>query len=367
MGKGGSGAATGGDMMSAFASMQAAQEQYALGMQQLDWAKGVYNDQKPYMQQEAQNQIDAQTQSNNFAQQQQQFYTNTYQPMEQQFAQTAQNWDTNAREQQNAGAAEATTSSQFDQARTAAQSQLESFGVDPSSTRYAALDVGSRAQQAAASASAGNTAIQNTKMQGLALQSQAINTGRGYPSAINQTTGTGSAAGSAGANTLNSSFSTGANAMNGASTWFNAGNSAMANVNNAWGNYNTAYQAGQNSSSGIGGILGTVLGSVAGKLTFAEGGEVPDQPQEQAPAQAIDRGSFAGHHVPAAASPTGGRAIDDVPARLNVDEFVIPRDVVHWEGEKAMYGLIEKAQKERAHKESTTHIRPGTMAIPQAA
>jgi hypothetical protein len=52
-----------------------------------------------------------------------------------------------------------------------------------------------------------------------------------------------------------------------------------------------------------------------------------------------------GGSVPTSASPTQGIATDDVPARLTADEFVIPKDVMLWEGQKSMYGIIDKARK----------------------
>lgn len=58
-----------------------------------------------------------------------------------------------------------------------------------------------------------------------------------------------------------------------------------------------------------------------------------------------------GGAVPVAASPSRGAVTDDVPAQgpsgriqLNGGEFVIPKDVVSWEGEKSLQNLIQKAR-----------------------
>ena len=47
-------------------------------------------------------------------------------------------------------------------------------------------------------------------------------------------------------------------------------------------------------------------------------------------------------------SPSGGSKVDDVQARLNAGEFVIPKDVAHWKGKEFFYKLIAQARKNRS-------------------
>jgi hypothetical protein len=54
-----------------------------------------------------------------------------------------------------------------------------------------------------------------------------------------------------------------------------------------------------------------------------------------------------GGYVPPSASPSQGRQTDDIPARLNAKEFVIPRDVVEWKGSEFFKKLIEQSRKAR--------------------
>jgi len=70
----------------------------------------------------------------------------------------------------------------------------------------------------------------------------------------------------------------------------------------------------------------------------------------------IGRNYAGGGKVPSSMSPSGGQQVDDVPARinqtggranLNVDEFVIPRDVVQWQGQKFFQDLIKKSRQAR--------------------
>jgi len=69
-------------------------------------------------------------------------------------------------------------------------------------------------------------------------------------------------------------------------------------------------------------------------MPFADGGSVP--------------GATTGGFVSHAMSPSDGRQVDDVPARLNQGEYVIPRDVVHWKGKDFFHKLIAQSRKTRA-------------------
>jgi hypothetical protein len=55
-----------------------------------------------------------------------------------------------------------------------------------------------------------------------------------------------------------------------------------------------------------------------------------------------------GGDVSYADSPSNGAQTDDVNARLNAGEFVIPKDVSAWLGQEHFYKLMAKARKDRA-------------------
>lgn len=59
------------------------------------------------------------------------------------------------------------------------------------------------------------------------------------------------------------------------------------------------------------------------------------------------RAMTSGGNVPQSASPSQGRQTDDVNARLNAGEFVIPRDVVHDRGTAFFQKLISQSRKLR--------------------
>lgn len=68
------------------------------------------------------------------------------------------------------------------------------------------------------------------------------------------------------------------------------------------------------------------------------------------------RGAPGGGRVPPSMSPSGGQRTDDIPAqinqtggkaRLNANEFVIPRDIVEWKGQEYFQKLIAQSRKAR--------------------
>jgi len=241
-----------------------------------------------------------------------------------------------------AGKAEADVAAQFEQARRTAQERLEGYGVDPSQTRQGALDLGTRIAEAAAQSSAGNQARTQTENIGRALRSEAINVGRGYPGQIQASMAGAGQSGNQAANTGLATTASGAQTMGTGYNWQGAGNSALAGwgniLNQGYQNQLAQFEADQNSSSGWGNILGIGAG-IAGKFFgLAEGGAIPED----------------GMPIPEEMSPSGGAIPDDIPAeldsgapaRLNAGEFVVPKDVVKWLGEKGLQQIILKARKE---------------------
>jgi hypothetical protein len=235
------------------------------------------------------------------------------------------------------GEAQAGVAQQFEGARNAATQQLEGYGIDPSSTRMAALDIGTRTQEAAAKAAAGTQASNTVDQQAQALRQQVIaNSSPLANQATNETTA-GANIGAAAVNAGNSTTSTGASTMGtnpqyqaiAASDLTGADNT----LNSGYTNQLNQYKAEQSASSGIGSALGTAAG-LAMKFA-ATGGAIGGDD------------ATPGGQVPPGASPTGGQAVDDVPARLTAGEFVMPKDVTSWIGEKNMQALIQKARMER--------------------
>lgn len=330
------------------ASTEAAKYSFAVSMEQLDWAREQYASDKAITEKVINASLERQDLNDASALSDRMRYEATYQPLEDQAAADAQSYASPERQEFEAGRASAEVAQQFDSARRATTQNLEAYGVDPSSTRYAALDLGSRVQQAAAQAGAGNQARVQTENMGRAMRSEAINVGRGYPGQIAGAYGTALQSGNSAVNSALGTTASGANTMGTGTQWM--GNQAQAinsGVNALNAGYNgtmAQYSANQNSSSGIGALAGAVLGYATNPgMLFAEGGAVP--------------GATSGGNVPTEASRSRGAAIDDVDAKLTAGEFVVPKDVVAWKGEEFFQKLIDGSRK----------AKPNAPAQPQFA
>lgn len=343
--------------------MQQQQDQYAQQQELTDEIAGI---QIPAMREEAA-----------LAKQLRDRYINQGIPFEDAYLDKITNWDTEERRDSEAGRAQADVGAAADASREAELRRLESYGIDPSQTRSAALDSKLGLQTAAAKAGAGNDARRRIENQGIALGGEATNLYRGMPSMSGQALATATGAGqtaygnqqSTGAQGGNM-YTTGAN-MN--AQGFNMMNSGYNTAGNLHQGDLAAWELGQKYglSNQLGNMAGAVAGAWAGggfdaeggpvKPNYAEGGNVSpgggyapsgqSQPKEQAPmAQPLPPGQ---------AIPT-----DSVPANLEQGEWILPKDVVAWEGEKSLQKLINKAREDRTTTESQRAQNQRSLGIP---
>jgi hypothetical protein len=205
------------------------------------------------------------------------------------------------------GSAESGVMQAGEQQRQAALQDLQSYGIDPSSGRYASLDQANRVQMAASAAGAGNQARQATLEYGNALTNQGIQaslanvqTGYGASNAMNQLLGTGMSLKYSPLGTASSGYNQSTNQS-----------------------LNQSYSAGQYGAGGAGsGYWMRQSGAQAGGPGVAKGG-----------------------YISPALSASHGEEVDDVSARLNAGEYVIPRDVVDFKGKEFFSKLIAQARK----------------------
>lgn len=362
------------------ASKEAAELNYKLGQEQLAWAREQFAGNKEITDEVVDRLLASQDETAENARKDRARYESTFQPLEDDLVRDAQDYNTEARREAKAGAAQATVGQQFDAARDSATRQLESYGVNPASTRFAALDIGTRAQEAAAKAAAGNQAREQVEANARALRSEAINIGRGYPGQVMAGVNTANNAGTGAVNSGLATTASGANSMGTGAQWSGLGNQAVGTwgntLNQGYQNELNSWKANQSSSSGIGSALGlgaSLLtstipgGSILGRMFAAEGGAVPDP--EATPGGAI----------PIGASPSGGQSVDDVPAQLTAGEFVIPKDVTSWFGEHHFQKMIQKARQDKQKagakpaigaapaQAPTFQSRPGAIPMSRAA
>lgn len=301
-----------------------------LQQEQFDWAKQAYADNKATSDKVAASAIALQDQEAAASKQAQDRYTNTAIPLQDAYIEDANTYDSPARRDLAMGQAQGAVAASFDAARQNAQRDLESYGINPSATRFAALDIGTRTQQAAAEAAAGTTASLNTQATARQMRENAINMTSGLPAQANAAAAGANSAGSSAVNAGSTTTSTGASTMGTAPQYGALADSALGQSVTATGqsyaDQMKQYQANYDANTAWMAPLSAVAGVATGALLK----------------------KAAGGAIPATASPSRGAIPDDVPAALTAGEFVVPADTVRWLGEKAMHQMIAKAANDRA-------------------
>jgi hypothetical protein len=316
-----------------YANAMEAQGEWAFltSQDQLAWAREQDAKNRELLDQVLAPQLAAQQDQMDWAKKDRARYEGVYQPIEDQLIQDFQSYNTPERQAQERGRAMADVASSFDAQRRNALQRLEGFGVDPSQTRNAALDVAMRTQQGAAMAASATNAQRVTEDKSRAMRADAINIGRGMPSQVAQSYGQSVAAGSQAMGGANSTFGTSAGAMGNPTAWGGMGMQGMQGAagitNSGFQNSMTAYNAQQAANSNMWSGVGSAVGMAA---MLADGGP-PEEALPTAPPGPVNYG------------PSDGSGIDDqVHARLSVGEYVIPADVVQAKGVEFFDKLVDK-------------------------
>lgn len=309
------------------ASEEVARMQQQTAREQLAWAREQDANNRALLQQVLDIQLPAMREQFDQARSDRERYVNLFRPFEDRFAAEAEAYDSPERRQREMGSAIADVNTQFDAQRRNALQRLEGFGVDPSQTRNAALDIGVRTAQAAQQAGAATMANKRVEETGRALRSDVINMGRGALSNAAGFYGASVGAGSAAQQGALNTTQTGAGAIQ-SSLGFSGqalqGYNQSANIlSQGFGNQMASWNAGQQQTAGMLQAGGSLLG-----MALADGGSVD---------QAIpNRGMI----------DTGlgdGSGIDDtVPIQASDGEYIIPADVVRKKGEEFFDKLIER-------------------------
>lgn len=331
---------------SAEASMEIGRMNTQIAREQLDWAREQDTMNREILNEVLSIQMPAMREQYEQARSDRERYETVFRPFEDQFAKEAAEYDTPEKRQQAQAQAIADVSTQFDAQRQNALQRLEEYGVDPSQTRNAALDVGVRTAQAAASAGAASQAGQRVEDVGRALRSDVINMGRGALSNAAGFYGQAVGAGSAGVQGATQTTGAGAGATQSALGFGQLGMQGYgqgANIlSQGYGNQMQGYNAGVAQTTGmlqgVGSIAGAAMAIKDGGVIEGEYEEVTEGPGHEAreAAMAVDpKGDVNG--------PGDGSGIDDqIPAYLSDGEYVIPADVVQAKGEEFFDKLLER-------------------------
>jgi hypothetical protein len=309
------------------ASGQAAAANAAIAKESLDFYKSVYQtDILPMQQKDMElregligDMRSSMQQQQKFAEDQNAYYKDTFQPVEKKMVQEAMDYDSDANIAQRRGIASASVNNAFSNARSQQSRALSAYGVNPNSGAFARANASLTSNQALTDAASQNQADFETRDKGIALRAGAANFGRNMPntaatyysnanSAGSQASGI-SAAGMASVNqnaaTMGSGFNT---AIQGNQS---AGNLYLGQ----FGAQMQGYQADQAAIGGLTSGLGMAFGGTKGFGLFkADGGKVEGP---------------------------GGPRDDQVPAMLSHGEFVLN------EGAVKHFGLskLEKMNK----------------------
>jgi hypothetical protein len=162
-----------------------------VGSQVYDWAQQQYATNTALTNNNINSYLSTGAQALSQAQNDTSRYQNLFQPEENQLLQDANSYASPNRVKMEMGAAESGQSQAADANRQNAERDLQSFGIDPSSGRYAALDKAAAVSAAANEAGAAQQARVNTEATGRALRSEAIQVGERYPGQISNDLNTG--------------------------------------------------------------------------------------------------------------------------------------------------------------------------------
>lgn len=135
------------------------------------------------------NQLEASKQAQGWATADRERYDTIFKPLQDEFIDKAKNWDSAERQSERAAEAKADVINNANQARQAAERNMASMGIDPTSGRYAGIDRAGSQATALAAAGAENTARNTVRKEGIAMKADAVNMGNGL--AVNPATSLG--------------------------------------------------------------------------------------------------------------------------------------------------------------------------------
>lgn len=355
-------------------SVETARMAQDLAREQMAWAREQDGMNRQLLDRVLTGQEQVQNETLGNAREDRQRYEEVYQPLENNLVSEFQNYDSPQRREMERGRAMSDVAQSFDAARRNSLQRLESYGVDPSQTRNAALDIGVRTQQAAAQAGAATAADRSTEQTGRALRAEAINIGRGLPSNVAASYGQSLQAGNSMVGNANQTTNTGAGAMSTANGSMNtaiggfgqAGNTMSQGYQGQMAQYNANQNAATGALSGVAGIAG---------MFMADGGDVK---KRQALTIDNDTGDavFESQPGPIDYGQGDGSGIDDqVPINASQGEYIIPADVVRAKGEEFFDKLVERYHKPAVEQREDMHtqnvrtgkaLNPMPMPMPKA-
>lgn len=237
----------------AAATEKAAEYGYKAAGERLAFDKAIYDESTPYRTKLQQSAIDLAEQQKTiaadnqaFAKSQQDRYTDTFIPVEDQMVKDANEYGTEADQERGAGIASNQVQVQAAGQREAASRRLESLGIRPDSGAAVGANSSADVITAAASANAGNAARISARDKGIAMRTGVAAFGRGNTGAAVAANNTAITAGNSSTGQLTAAT--------------NAALPAAGLVDGGYGQQQAAASAASQGAIGYGGLLNTGYG-----------------------------------------------------------------------------------------------------------
>ena len=216
-----------------------------------------------------QQQIDTQDRANKWALEDRTRYKDVFQPLQDEFIETAKNYDSPERQAEVAAEAKADVLKAADMQTQANQRQMASMGLNPASGRFQGITRATDLNTALASAGAQNSARTAVRDKAIALKADAMNVGAGLPSQSAAAAGLGLTAGNSATGNSNQAMGSWRANTGIMSQGFGGAMQGYANqgniLNNLYGNQLQAWSENQKanatSAAGIGSMVGTIAGA----------------------------------------------------------------------------------------------------------
>lgn len=330
-------------------NMNISQTLEGMGQEMWSWAQGMQQTMGQSFQQYLGMAMPAAEESFAWARDMRRRYEEDVLPQVESLFKDAETYASKEEEMRQRGAAIQDVKSATEAQRAAQLRKLEGYGVDPTDTRYAALDKQAGIAEAAASALAANQAGERTKEIGRQLRREAIDVGTGFlgeaSNAYQQGANIGLSGINAGVATTQAGTMAGQSALPFYQGATGATESAAGIVDTGYGRQ-LDYAADQRASeSNLGGL---------GQLAGVAASFIPGVGQVVGPAIMAATKPSAADGGPVRAP--GGPTADGGAIAISDGEYVVPADVVRRLGTNYFDKLIEK---------ETGRAPPGTKtAIP---
>lgn len=340
---------------------------------QIDWARGQDEYNRGVFENIMGMQLPAMEEMYNAARADRQRYETEFVPRQDQVIGEAFAYDTPERREQEAARRQADVRSAYESQRQNALQQLEGYGIDPSQTRFSAMDLGYRAQEAAQQAMVANQARYDVEDRGRQMKYDALNLGAGLPGQSLASAEAARAGGEGVTRGAGGLTSAATGAFGTAAPYAAAANRSLETAAGTTGQeYDQRLAQHQQDAAqsgalweGVGSLAGTVLGGPIGggigKYIAGGGGSTP--PPQKIPG--FEDGGSVGPSGYASGGVDGygssglelgpgyakggtegdGEApgpTDQVAAVLAEDEFVIPADVVKKKGTEFFDKMLAK-------------------------